>query len=231
MLSLPPVIGHRGACAYAPENTLASFATAAALGCAMVEFDVRLSADGVPIVFHDATLERCSDGRGPVGVRTLAELKCLHAGGGQTIPTLAEVLTLCRAKGLAVNMEIKPDPGMGAATAHAALAVAAGICGAAAPLVSSFDPAALAVARDLRAAWPRSLLAERLPSDWRAQVARLDCVAVALHHRALPAATVAMLRAAGLAVLAYTVNRPGRARRLFARGVSAVFCDAPDRLL
>lgn len=231
MLNLPKVIGHRGACAYAPENTLASFAKAAELGCAMVEFDVRLSADGVPVVFHDDTLERRTDGRGRVGRRSLAELKRLDAGNGHAIPTLAEVLELCQARDLAVNMEIKPDPGTGAATAAAALAVARAVWRGPDPLVSSFDREALAAARDLAPGWPRALLVERVPAAWPELVRRFGCVAVAAHHRALPAALVGQLRAAGLRVLAYTVNRPGRACRLWGRGIDAVFSDAPDRLL
>lgn len=230
-LDLPPVIGHRGACAHAPENTLASFAMAAELGCAMVEFDVRLSADGVPVVFHDDSVNRCTDGRGAVGQMTLERLKRLDAGGGQTIPTLAEVLALCAARGLRVNMEIKPDRGAGAATAHAALTVARAGWDGPPPLVSSFDRDALAAARELAPGWRRALLVERVPADWPALVRRFDCAALAAHHRALPRATVVQLHAAGLMVLAYTVNRPGRARRLWGRGVDAVFCDAPGRLL
>jgi glycerophosphoryl diester phosphodiesterase len=228
MLALPPVIGHRGACAYAPENTLASFAKAADLGCAMVEFDVRLSADGVPIVFHDDTLDRCTDGRGRVGQRSLAELKRLDAGRGERIPALAEVLELCRARGLAVNMEIKPDPGMGAATVRAALACP---WDGPVPLLSSFDEAALAAARDLMPQWPRSLLVERVPADWPERVRRLGCAALGAYHRALPSVLVTQLSTAGLAVMAYTVNRPGRAKALWRRGVNSLFCDAPDRLL
>ena len=62
----PRLIGHRGAMAVAPENTLASFQRAAIDGADWIEFDTRLSADGVPIIFHDDTLERTSDGKGPV---------------------------------------------------------------------------------------------------------------------------------------------------------------------
>ncbi|MGE5515600.1 MAG: glycerophosphodiester phosphodiesterase family protein [Bacteroidota bacterium] len=231
MLNLPKVIGHRGACGHAPENTLASFATAADLGCAMVEFDVRLSADGIPIVFHDDSLERCTDGRGPVGRLPLDRLRQLDAGGGQVIPTLAEVLALCGARGLAVNIEIKPDRGAGAATAQAALAVARQVWHGPPPLVSSFDRDALAVARDQAPDWPRSLLVNRVPAAWPDLVAHFGCVAVGAHHHALTPAVVAALRDAGLAVLAYTVNRPTRAHRLWKRGVSAVFCDVPDLLL
>lgn len=225
MLTLPRVIGHRGACAHAPENTLASFAKAADLGCAMVEFDVRLSADGMPVVFHDDRLERCSVGRGAVGNHTLAQLSPLN------IPTLAEVLALCAARGLAVDVEIKPDRGMGAATAAAALAVLRDVWRGPPPLLSSFDHDALAALRDLAPDWPRALLVERVPADWPRLVRRFDCVALGAHHRALPTLLVGQLRAAGLAVLAFTVNRPGRAKRLWARGIDAVFCDAPDRVL
>jgi glycerophosphoryl diester phosphodiesterase len=231
MLSLPRVIGHRGACAHAPENTLASFAKAAELGCAMVEFDVRLSADGVPVVFHDDTLERCTNGRGPVGRLTAVQLARLDAGGGEPVPTLAQVLALCAARGLGVNMEIKPDRGAGDATARAALAVARAQWRGAPPLVSSFDFAALDAARLCAPDWPRSLLLERVPGNWADLVRRFGCAALGAHHRALPAALVAQMNAAGLAVMAYTVNRPGRARRLWQRGVTAIFCDAPDRLL
>lgn len=227
MLILPRVIGHRGACAHARENTLASFAKAADFGCAMVEFDVRLSADGVPIVFHDDTLERCTSGRGAVGRLTLAQLRAVDA----EIPTLAEVLELCGRRGMAVNMEIKPDRGAGAATAQAALATARAVWCGPPPLVSSFDRDALAAARELAPDWPRSLLVERVPAGWPDLVRRFDCAAIGAWHRALPQAVVAQLNAAGLAVLAYTVNRPGRARRLWQRGVAAVFCDAPERLL
>lgn len=225
MLILPKVIGHRGACAHAPENTLASFAKAAELGCAMVEFDVRLSADGVPVVFHDDTLDRCTPVRGPVRQH---DAQYLHSLG---IPTLAEVLASCAARGMAVNPEIKPDRGMGAATARAALEVARREWPGPAPLISSFDFDALAAAREVAPDWPRSLLVERVPAHWPELVRRFECAALGAWHRALPSMLVAQLNAAGLAVLAYTVNRPGRARRLWRRGVAAVFCDAPERLL
>lgn len=227
MLTLPPVIGHRGACAHARENTLASFAKAADLGCAMVEFDVRLTAHGVPIVFHDDTLDRCTSGRGPVGRLTLAQLRALDPD----IPTLAEVLDLCARRGMAVNMEIKPDRGTGAVTAGAALRVAREIWRGPAPLVSSFDLDALAAAREAAPDWPRSLLVERVPASWPELVRRFGCAGLGAWHRALPSALVAQLNGAGLAVMAYTVNRPGRARRLWRRGIAAVFCDAPGRLL
>ena len=224
MLALPPVIGHRGAAGLAPENTLASFILAADLGCPMVEFDVRLAADGVPVVFHDDTLDRCTAERGPVAARTAAQLHLL------SVPTLAEVLALCRARNLMVNIEIKPDRGTEAATARAALDVA-GACwpdDRPPPLISSFHRTALAEAKRIAPHWPRGLLYGRLPQNWRRHAENLDCFSVHLDQRRLSAGRAAQLADAGLAVLAYTVNRRQRAEKLWSRGVLAVFSDRPD---
>ena len=101
-----PIIGHRGASGTAPENTVVSFDLARSAGAEAFEFDIRLSADGVPVVIHDPTLERTTDGGGAVASRTVAELQRLDAGAqftrdgltfpfrgqGVRIPTLAEVL-------------------------------------------------------------------------------------------------------------------------------------------
>ena len=77
---LPPVMGHRGAKGHAPENTLAGLRKAAGLGCRWVEFDVKLTADGELILFHDDSLRRTTDGRGAVADKTLAEIRSLDAG-------------------------------------------------------------------------------------------------------------------------------------------------------
>ncbi len=236
---LPPVIGHRGAAAHAPENTPASFRAAAALGCRMVEFDVRLTADGVPVVFHDDRLERTTDGHGATGELPLAALRRRDAGGwfgpafaGQAIPTLTEVLTLCAGLGLAVNIEIKPDDGREEATARLALAVARQCWPTTLPppLISSFRPEAVEAAASAAPDWPRGLLVGPLPADWREQAAALGCVAIHADHRHLEAGQIQAVRAAGLAVLAYTVNEAERAAALWHSGACAVFSDAPDRL-
>jgi glycerophosphoryl diester phosphodiesterase len=87
-----PVIGHRGNRAFAPENTIESFAQAVALGADAIEFDVRLSADGIPVVHHDPTVVRTTDGNGEVSRLNFSELRKLDAGanftrdGGKTFP-------------------------------------------------------------------------------------------------------------------------------------------------
>ena len=98
---LPWVIGHRGASGSAPENTLAAFRKAAALGARWVEFDVRLSADGRCILLHDDTVDRTTDGKGRADRMMLEDLAGLDAGAwfdrefaGETIPTLEETIDL-----------------------------------------------------------------------------------------------------------------------------------------
>ena len=101
------LIGHRGASACVPENTLASFLKAVELGCDAVEMDVHLSQDGVPVVIHDDTVNRTTDGKGRVENLTLAQLQLLDAGSGECIPTLQEVLDALRGKVRHVFIEIK----------------------------------------------------------------------------------------------------------------------------
>lgn len=111
----PAVVAHRGASFSEPENTRAAFEAAARAGAEMVEVDVRLTADGVPVVLHDADLARTTDRQGLVHTLTLAEVKRADASGGrgprQEIPTLAETLDLLGSHGVGVDLEIKNLPG------------------------------------------------------------------------------------------------------------------------
>ncbi len=100
------IVGHRGACGHAPENTLKSFAKAIELGCDRIEFDVHLSQDGIPMVIHDSTLDRTTNGKGPVKDLPLAELKKLDAGEGEPIPTLLEAIDFCKGK-VEIQVELK----------------------------------------------------------------------------------------------------------------------------
>lgn len=105
-------IAHRGASASEPENSLRAFKEAVDLGADMIEVDVHLSKDGQPVIIHDATLERTTNGRGYVKDRTLLELKKLDAGQGERIPTLQEAIDLARGKcGLYVELKAPATPG------------------------------------------------------------------------------------------------------------------------
>ncbi|HEY5210365.1 MAG TPA: glycerophosphodiester phosphodiesterase family protein [Stellaceae bacterium] len=239
-LSLPRVIGHRGAAARAPENTLAGFRRAAELGCRWVEFDVRLSRDGQPILLHDATLGRTTDGRGAAALKPLDELQRRDAGAwfgtefrGEAIPTLDGTLALLHQLGLGGNLEMKASRGRETALAAAVSAVVRRLGAPALPslLVTSFSvPALAAMAREAPLI-PRGLLVGRLPSNWHAVATRLGAVAIVCDHARLRLDGARAVRATGLALLTYTVNEPARARELFGWDVDAVISDAPDTIL
>jgi glycerophosphoryl diester phosphodiesterase len=240
--ALPRVIGHRGAAAHAPENTLAGLRAAARLGVGMVEFDARLTRDGVPVLMHDATVDRTTDGTGAVAGMSCADLARLDAGGrfaasfaGEPVPTLADALALCAELGLAVNLELKLD-GEGEAAKQAGACIARAALEAwpgdhPAPLVSSFSRAALSGAADAVPGWPRACLLWGAPAGWRAWADDVGAATLNVLHRDEPAGSHAAFLSAGLPVLAYTVNDPAEAIALFARGFAAVISDAPDLIL
>lgn len=236
MLNLPRVIGHRGAAAHAPENTLAGFRAAKSLGCGWVEFDVRLTADGQPVVCHDDKLERTTGARGRVSALSLAALRRLDAGSwfaarfaAERLPTLDEALALCRDLGLGANVEIKAEHGRGPATTAAVVDCLDRLGSTpAAILLSSFLPDAVTEAAALAPSLPRGMLWRKLPRGWRGIAARLGCATVHCRHTELTEDVAAAVGAAGYPLLAYTVNDPARAQKLFAWGVASVFSDAPD---
>ena len=234
---IPAVIGHRGAASRAPENTLAGLRAAAASAVRMVEFDTKLSADGVPVLMHDDTLDRTTDGRGAVRDTPWSALSKLDAGGrfgpefaGEPVPTLTQALETCLELELAANVEIKPCLGRDADTALAVVETVRRVWpqDRPAPLISSFSRAALSVARQAAPWAPRGLLVVSPPADWSDPIRRLDPATVHLDRRAITAGVVAELSARGLPILAYTVNEIDVAAKLFGLGVTAVFSDVPD---
>jgi glycerophosphoryl diester phosphodiesterase len=236
---LPPVIGHRGAAAHGPENTLAGLRKAKALGCRWVEFDVRLTADGQPVLLHDNRLERTTDGRGRVSALSLAAVRRHDAGrwfhssfAGERVPTLEEAVMLLAELGLGANVELKAARGKEAATGGvvAELVVRTWPADPAHLLISSFQQGALAAARDRAPHIARGILFRRVPKNWRKVAAGLGCVTIHADQQRLRPAVISEIRRAGYPLLAYTVNDPERAKILFDFGVKSVFSDVPDRL-
>lgn len=234
---LPAVLAHRCGGRLAPENTLAGLAAAAETGCGGVEFDVMLSGSGSPVLIHDETLERTTNGRGRVAHTLDDALFALDAGAwfdprfaGEPVPCLDLAAARCQALGLAVNLEIKPSRGTDAETAERAVRRARTLW-AAAPatvLLSSFSERALEVAASLAPGLRRGLLVGVVPADWLARCRRLRAAALHVDHRQLDADCVAAVREAGLWVVTYTVNEPERAATLFGWGVDCVITDRPD---
>jgi glycerophosphoryl diester phosphodiesterase len=231
---LPRWIGHRGAAAHAPENTLASLRRAAADGARWVEFDLRLTADEVPVLLHDATLERTTDGSGPVASRRWDELRRLDAGGrrapefrGEPLPSLAQALECCAALALGANLELKAEDGGEDALVAA---VARVLRESEVPiLISAFAPEAVQCCARRLPRVARGLLCEGAPPDAAERAHALGCASVHAAADALDAQTARALRVHGATLLAYTVNDCARARVLYDCGVAAVFTDDPAR--
>jgi glycerophosphoryl diester phosphodiesterase len=234
----PLWIAHRGAGKLAPENTLAAFRVGAGHGYRAFECDVKLSADGLPFLLHDATLERTSSGQGTASRLSWSALSHLDAGGwhsrafaGEPLPSLDAIAAYCIRNGFALNIEIKPTPGDELATgAKVATEVARLWAGQPVPpLLSSFSPEALRAARDADDRWPRALLLDGLSAGWFDEAITLGCVAVVTNHQVMDAAVIAQLHGAGLRALVYTVNDEASAKRLLALGIDGLITDAVDR--
>ena len=234
----PRWIAHRGAGTLAPENTLAAFRLGAQQGYRCFECDVKLSADGVPFLLHDATLERTSSGRGAAGALPWAVLSRLDARSwhgrtyaGEPLPTLQALARWTRANGLLLDLELKPSPGREQETGRVvALSVRELWAGdAVMPLLSSFRPDALRAAQEAAPELPRALLLDTLWPGWDGVARALDCVAVITHHPLMDVALIARLRAEGWRALCYTVNEPSEAERLLALGIDGIVTDAVDR--
>jgi len=237
---LPAVIGHRGAAGSAPENTLAALREAKALGCRWVEFDVRLTADNQAVLFHDNRLQRTTGVRGKIGASPLAAIRLHDAGrwlgpsfAGERVPTLEEAVMLLAELGLGANVELKAARGREAETGILVAELLARLWPAQlpAPIISSFQREALAAAQARAPSIARGVLFRAVPKNWRAIAERYGCTTIHAEHRRLRPALVAEVRGAGYPLLAYTVNEPDQANKLFAWGVTSVFSDVPGRLV
>lgn len=235
----PPVIAHRGASAYAPENTLSAFIKAAQLGIKWVEFDVMQSASGEPVIFHDSKLHRTTNGRGELNKYSYAYLQTLDAGSwfhptfsGERIPTFVQVLKFLQDMKMSANVEIKARPGnedklivkmledmsQHLTTSRSQI------------LFSSFSIDAL---RKLRKHAPDcniGLLMHEWLSDWNEICKSLRCISVHVNNAILTQERAYQIKADGKLLLCYTVNDLARAEELYSWGVDAVFSDVPDKI-
>lgn len=241
-LKLPKVIGHRGAKAYAPENTLESIRTAASLGVEWVELDVKLTRDGVPIIFHDEELERITGVQGLVADVTYDELRDLDAGSwfgesfsGARIPTLEEAVDVILKSNLGLNLEIKPCPGREKETAEVALDHLSQYWDDRDKLlISSFQHVSLEAAMDLAPDWYRGLLIDddmEMPENWKEMADYLDVATINLGSRLLTRAIADEVMDMELPLLVYTVNDPMEAKRFQLMGADCFFSDNPDIIL
>lgn len=233
----PRIVAHRGGGLLAPENTLAGIRLARNLGFVGVEFDVKLTADGIPVLMHDDTLERTTDGSGAVAQTSYKEIARLDAGGwfgnefsGEPVPSFAAASALCREAGVWANVEIKPCPGRERETGEAVARMAKLLWTGSQPLplLSSFSALALEAAAVESPELPRALLVVEVPVNWQAQMQRLQCVSLHASHCYLNAALVKAVHDAGYGVLAYTVNDSELALVLLDWELDALVTDQLD---
>ena len=241
----PRWIAHRGAGKLAPENTLAAFRVGAAHGYRMFECDVKLSADGVPFLMHDATLNRTTNGLARLGLAASAaggdhpwsELAQLDAGSwhsrafaGEPLPSFESIARFCLANGYFLNIEIKPTPGLERRTGEVVAQYAARLWQGAAtpPLLASFDREALEGARAAQPELPRALLLDTLWMGWLETALTLDCVAVVCNYALWDESNVAQAKSAEFRCLSYTVNDEWVAQRLIDLGTDCLITDRID---
>lgn len=230
------VLGHRGAKAHAPENTLPSFLKAIELGATMTELDIHLSKDGEMVVMHDAAVDRTTNGHGAIADLTVAQLKQLDAGSwfhpqfaGVRVPLLREVIELVTGR-ILLNIEVKvgaaPYPGIIGKMAD--LLVETGMV--AQTVVSSFHPEYLYELRRCLPEVEAALLCTRVDGVIEQAVAA-GWAAIHPHHSSVTPDFIAAAHDAGLAVRAWNPNDQDTMRKLLAMGVDGIGTDNPERLL
>jgi glycerophosphoryl diester phosphodiesterase len=232
-------IAHRGASAVAPANTIAAFERAVTLGADGIEFDVHLSADGVPVVIHDFAVDATTDGSGHVSELSLAQLKQLDAGAyfdpaftGERIPTLEEVLQAFGDR-LLLNIELKSTSKRDNGLERAVVALIEEHGLASRVLFSSFNPLSLRRAKKIA---PHILAGLLYAPDLPLYLSRAWLAPLAPHEARHPEHTIvdahymAWARRRGYRVNAWTVDDPDEMRRLIDLGVDGIITNVPDVL-
>lgn len=228
-MTFPLIIGHRGAAAVAPENTLASFERAMQDGADGIEFDVRLSRDGVPVVIHDPTLTRTASIDREVAKLSAEELASFD------VPSLHQVLIQFKQRDALLNVELKSERGE-LALANAAVQAIQNESMAAKVIVSSFDMTLISEVKRINKSIRTAALFEpkiSRPFDLVRKlkligVARAhDADAIALHHRLVSSPMVEKARQAGLEVVIWTVDNPQWVARARTLGIKALITNNP----
>lgn len=231
------IAGHRGDRASAPENTIPAFQSALAGSMIFVETDVRLSSDGVPVLIHDETVDRTTNGTGAVAALTFEQLQALDAGtwfdasfAGTRIPAFEEFLTLfgdARKKAL---IELKGSWAPASVELVAGMVAAHGL--GSRVVMASFEADTLAALQTVAPELPRVLIARELPGDPVAALGEFGAIALVTNPGAIESdpGAVDRLHAAGLGVLLYTLNKKKNWKDALALGVDGIITDKPSKL-
>lgn len=231
------VMGHRGAALLAPENTLASVRAAADAGATWVEIDAYLIAEGGLVIFHDDTLDRCTNGSGVTREARPTEVVELDAGSwfstdfvGEKVPTLLDALECIQSLGLGLNLEIKHDAADVENIVPAVMAMLRDHWQDNDRLmISSFNLAALEMCYEIDPQRHLAPLYEDIPEDWQEQLFGIEAYSLNCDYSRLTEAQARAVKAAGYKLLCYTVNDPQTVEAHWAWGMDAVITDDPTR--
>jgi len=229
------VIAHRGASGNAPENTLAAFRKAVALGATFIETDLQLSRDAHFVAIHDETVNRTTNGQGPVHGMTLTELRRLDAGSwfgsefaGERIPTLEEILEFSKKNDVVFYLEIKPGGSWGGE--HALIGSLRESGEIPRVVVISFDAAIVLNLRKIEPTLMTGLLYDGQIENPLDKAVAIGARQLLVRGDLVTPALLAEARKKDLQVVCWTVNHPAHMRMLAAAGVDGIMSDYPDRL-
>jgi len=230
------VIAHRGASGHAPENTLAAFKEAVALGATFIETDLQLTRDARFVAIHDDTVNRTTNGQGAVHDLTLAELRKLDAGSwfgsefaGERIPTLEEILEFSKKNDVVFYLEMKPGGSWGGE--HALIGALRESGEIARSVVISFDAGVLTAIRKVEPTLMTGLLYDGQIDDPLEKAVEIGARQVAVRGDLVTPWMLGQARRRDLQVVCWTVNHPAHMRMLMTAGVDGIMSDYPDRLV
>lgn len=220
-----------------PENTLGAFEHAAMLGAEWIELDVHLTKDGIPMVLHDASLERTTNGTGKVRMQRASALAKLDAGSffgkafaNERVPRLDETLTWAKGRGIKVEIEMKGEPNVPDDLPQAVLAAVARTEMSKEVLVISFDHVATKRCKELEPSVKTGVLYVARPIDEVSLAKKAKADVLIPHASFVTAASVAAAHQAGLAMATWASSDPAFLRALVGTGVDAITVDHPDVL-
>ena len=228
---------HRGVSSLAPENTLAAFKKAAEMGYQSIEIDVQLSLDKVPVVIHDQSVNRCTNGKGVVAEMPLANLQSLDAGSWfseafnkEYIPSLEETLLLANEHNLKVNIEIKlyPEDDIALLCKKITEVIVFSRIDTTQLLFSSFSLQALKQMQHLLPQIPRGFLCEKIPQNCLDLLQEIDAFSVHCDYLFLNKLQTSEFKQAGYQVYCYTINDPQKMNEYWGWGVDMIITDKPQ---
>jgi glycerophosphoryl diester phosphodiesterase len=229
------VIAHRGASGHAPENTLAAFKRAVAMGATFIETDLQMSRDARLVAIHDATLNRTTSGEGLVHDMTLAHLRQLDAGSwfgseyaGERIPTLEELLAFSKKNDVVFYLELKPQGSWGGE--HALIGALRESGEIPRAVVISFDAAVVLNLRKIEPTLMTGLLYDGQIENPIEKAVEVGARQLLVRGDLVTPVLLTGARKRDLQVVCWTVNHPAHMRALIAAGVDGIMSDYPDRL-